>query len=87
MTSPTILTTKLFIPPILPTVLTRPALLERLDRGREIPLTLVSGPPGYGKTTLLSLWAADHQGSVAWLTLDDGDNDPARFFQHLLTSI
>jgi LuxR family maltose regulon positive regulatory protein len=87
MTSPTILTTKLYVPPVLPTVLTRPKLLERLDRGREVPLTLVSGPPGYGKTTLLSLWAADHPGSVAWLTLDEGDNDPARFFQHLLASI
>jgi LuxR family maltose regulon positive regulatory protein len=87
MTSPTILTTKLFIPPVLPTVLKRPELLERLDRGREVPLTLVSGPPGYGKTTLLSLWAANHKGSVAWLTLDEGDNDPARFFHHLLASI
>ena len=87
MTSPTILTTKLFIPPALPAVLLRPDLLERLDRGRKAPLTLLSAPPGYGKTTLLSLWAANHPGSVAWLTLDDGDNDPARFFQHLLASI
>lgn len=87
MTSPTILTTKLYIPPVLPTVLTRPELLERLDRGRKVPLTLLSGPPGYGKTTLLSLWAANHPGSVAWLTLDEGDNDLARFFHHLLASI
>lgn len=87
MTSPTILTTKLFIPPALLAVLPRPDLLERLDRGRKVPLTLLSAPPGYGKTTLLSLWAANHPGSVAWLTLDEGDNDPARFFQHLLASI
>jgi LuxR family maltose regulon positive regulatory protein len=87
MTSPTILTTKLYIPPVLPTVLTRPELLECLERGREVPLTLLSGPPGYGKTTLLSLWATYHPGSVAWLTLDENDNDLARFFQHLLASI
>ena len=87
MTSPTILTTKLFIPPAMPAVLPRPNLLERLDRGREVPLTLLSAPPGYGKTTLLSLWAVNHPGSIAWLTLDEGDNDPARFFQHLLASI
>ena len=87
MTSPTILTTKLFIPPAMPAVLLRPDLLERLDRGRKVPLTLLSAPPGYGKTTLLSLWATNYPGSIAWLTLDDGDNDPARFFHHLLASI
>jgi len=88
MMLPTILNTKLFVPPALPAVLLRPNLLEHLDRGRKVPLTLLSAPPGYGKTTLLSLWAANNPGSVAWLTLNEGDNDdPARFFQHLLAFI
>lgn len=87
MTSPTILRTKLYIPPALPAVLARPELLRRLEQGRKLPLTLVSGPPGYGKTTLLSLWANEQTGSVAWLTLDDADNDLARFLHHLFAAL
>lgn len=83
----TILTTKLYLPPPLPQVLARPRLLERLEDGRKATLTLLSGPPGYGKTTLLSVWAADHPGEVAWLALEEGDNDGARFLHYLMAAI
>jgi LuxR family maltose regulon positive regulatory protein len=84
------LTTKLYVPPIRPDLVSRPRLVERLDAGLGAKLTLVSAPAGYGKTTLLSEWI--HQGKggarpplpVAWLSLDDGDNDPARFLSYLI---
>jgi LuxR family maltose regulon positive regulatory protein len=60
----------------------RPRLIERLDAGLHRKLTLVSAPAGFGKTTLLSEWGADYRKSkirVIWLSLDAGDNDPARF--------
>ena len=55
----------------------RPRLLERLDEGLAGQFTLIAGPAGYGKTTLLAQWI-DHQGlPSAWLTLDQTDNEPA----------
>jgi len=54
-----LLTTKLYIPPIRPQMVSRPRLIERLNTGLHRKLTLVSAPAGFGKTTLLSEWAAD----------------------------
>jgi LuxR family maltose regulon positive regulatory protein len=68
----------------------RPRLTERLTAGLEATLTLVSAPPGFGKTTLLADWLAADQGaerSVAWLLIDAGDNDPARFWTHLIAAL
>jgi LuxR family maltose regulon positive regulatory protein len=87
MNNSTLLTTKLYLPPPLPQVLARPRLLERLEDGRKVTLTLLSGPPGYGKTTLLSVWATDHPGEVAWLSLEEGDNDVVRFLHYLMAAI
>jgi LuxR family maltose regulon positive regulatory protein len=57
----------------------RPRLTDRLRRGAESALTLVSAPAGFGKTTLVAdCLAAVH--STAWLSLDDRDNDPALFW-------
>ena len=87
----TILATKLYIPPPAPTLVQRARLLARLDAGTRRKLTLVSAPAGFGKTTLVSSWIAGAQVSadrrVAWLSLDAGDNDPARFITYLVAAL
>ncbi len=61
----------------------RPRLVERLNQALERKLTLVCAPAGYGKTTLLSAWAEQCGCPAAWIALDEGDNDPARFLAYL----
>src|SRR5512139_1694673 len=89
MASSPLLATKFFIPPVRTTLISRPRLLERLARGLERPLTLISAPAGYGKTTLFSEWRAGLGASIplAWLSLDGQDNDPSRFYQYLLSCL
>ncbi len=65
----------------------RPHLIERLDDGLDRNLTLVSAPPGFGKTTLVSTWACGCDRPVAWLSLDDGDNDPTRFLSYVVAAL
>ena len=67
----------------------RPRLTALLDVGLTGPLTLVSAPAGFGKTTLLSSWVQSHaldNFSVAWVTLDEHDNQPRRFWEYVLTA-
>src|SRR5918993_1665018 len=70
-------------------LVTRGRLLELLDAGVQDRLTVLTGPAGSGKTVLLSSWAttAALPGPVAWLSLDGADNDPARFWSHLLAAL
>jgi len=84
-----LLSTKFFVPPVRPTLISRPRLLERLAHGLDGPLTLISAPAGYGKTTLFSEWRTGPGASLplAWLSLDVEDNDPPRFYQYLLTCL
>jgi LuxR family transcriptional regulator, maltose regulon positive regulatory protein len=82
-----ILATKLYIPPPQPKAVPRPRLIERLNDGLHRKLILVSAPAGFGKSTLLSEWAATLPRSAAWLSLDDGDNDPARFLAYLVAAL
>lgn len=82
-----ILATKLFIPPPRPSIVTRRRLFERLDEGLHHKLILVSAPAGFGKTTLVSEWLAGCGQLVAWLSLDEGDNDPVRFLTHLVAAL
>ena len=82
-----ILSTKLHRPPITPDLLTRSALFERLDQGRQRTLSLISAPAGYGKSTLVSTWLETCDSPNAWLTLDDEDNDPILFLTYLIASI
>ena len=77
-----LLATKLHVPRSRPDLVPRPRLAERLDEGLERGLMLVCAPAGYGKTVLLADWARRGQPPVAWLSLDAGDNDPARFWRH-----
>jgi LuxR family transcriptional regulator, maltose regulon positive regulatory protein len=53
--------------------------------GRE--LTLVCAPAGFGKTALLGDWAYRGRRPVAWLSLDEGDNDPARFWRYVAAAL
>ncbi len=82
-----LVTTKLFIPAPRPKMVTRQRLNERLDDGLARKLTLVSAPAGFGKTTLLSDWVQQKKSSVAWVSLDEGDNDPARFLSYLIAAL
>jgi LuxR family maltose regulon positive regulatory protein len=81
------LTTKLRVPRIRPNLVARPRLTERLNRGLRRKLTLVSAPAGFGKTTLLCEWIAQSQRRVAWISLDDGDNDPTRFWKLIIAAL
>ena len=85
-----LLLTKLSVPFVRPSLVARPSLSEKLDEGLERKLTVVSAPAGFGKTTLLSMWVAassDRGRSVAWLSLDPSDNDPARFWRYFVTAM
>jgi LuxR family maltose regulon positive regulatory protein len=93
-----LLLTQLYIPPVRPELVSRPRLSERLNAGLNRKLTPVSAPAGFGKTTLLSEWvrkvgthgvgaqqAAPLQ--VAWLSLDEGDNDPVRSQTYVIAAL
>jgi len=84
-----ILATKLYVPspPPQPKIVLRPRLIERLNEGLHHRLTLVSAPAGFGKTTLLSEWVAGCGRPAAWLSLDEGDNDPSRFLAYLVAAL
>ena len=82
-----ILATKLYIPPPRPKVVLRPRLIERLNEGLHRKLTLISAPAGFGKTTLVSEWVAGCERPAAWLSLDEGDNDPTRFLTYLVAAL
>jgi len=84
-----ILQTKLYIPPIRPELVSRPSLIERLNAGLPAgrKLTLVSAPAGFGKTTLVSEWITGCERLTAWLSLDEGDNDPTRFLTFLIAAL
>ena len=64
-----------------------PRLIERINNGLEKALILVSAPAGYGKTTLVTEWLHNVTHPVAWLSLDEQDNDPARFLAYLISAL
>lgn len=82
-----LLTTKLYIPHARPGLVSRQRLIERLNAGMSCRLSLVSAPAGFGKTTLVSEWAAGCKRPVAWLSLDEGDNDPTCFLTYLIAAL
>ena len=85
----TILATKLYIPPPRTKIVLRPRLIERLNEGLSAShkLTLISASAGFGKTTLISEWVTECDRPVAWLSLDEGDNDPTRFLTYLIAAL
>ena len=85
-----LLQTKLHVPRRRQGLVARPRLIDRLSRGAESALTLVSAPAGFGKTSLVADWlaAAGADGRcVAWLSLDQRDNDPVLFWTYLLAAL
>jgi len=83
-----ILAPKLYVPPPQPRAVLPPRLIERLDEGAlHRKLALISAPAGFGKTTLVGEWVAGCGRPVAWLSLDEGDNDPARFLAYLVAAL
>src|SRR6266487_4008198 len=84
-----LLTTKFFVPESSQAVIPRARLFALLDEGLSRPLTLVSAPAGFGKSTLVSTWVQSkptESSLVAWVTLDEGDNDPLRFWSYVLAA-
>lgn len=82
-----ILATKLYIPTLRAKIVLRPRLIDRLNNGRHRRLTLISAPAGFGKTTLVSEWIASCEKPIAWLSLDEGDNDLTRFLTYFIAAL
>lgn len=84
-----LLTTKLNIPLVRPQLVQRPRLTKRLSEGLNYPLVLVSATAGFGKTTLLLEWIHQSQPTtnVAWLSLEEADNDSIRFWDYFIAAL
>ncbi|MBX0314164.1 LuxR C-terminal-related transcriptional regulator [Planococcus glaciei] len=82
-----ILSTKLYVPPPRPNSVQRPRLIERLNADLDRKLTLIAASAGFGKTALISEWAAGCGRQVAWLSLDKGDSDPVRFLSYFVGAL
>jgi LuxR family maltose regulon positive regulatory protein len=90
-----LLQTKLYIPATRPdpaaglrtSLVPRPHLIERLNEGLAGKLTLISAPAGFGKTTLVSYWLDQVELPAAWLSLDEDDNELARFLTYLIAAL
>src|SRR5215472_10109721 len=82
-----LLATKLHVPGLQPGFVPRLRLVRVLEDGLARRLVLVCAPAGCGKTVLLAGWAQSGNHPVAWLSLDAGDNDPARFWRHAVAAL
>jgi len=85
-----LLVTKFYVPVASGSLISRPRLISLLNKGREYPLTLVSAAAGFGKTTLLASWVQSLQAPgprVAWVSLDEEDNEPRLFWAYILTAL
>jgi LuxR family maltose regulon positive regulatory protein len=78
---------KLAVPSVRHGVVDRPRVDRALDAGGAASLTLVVAPAGYGKTTAVRAWCASRRVALAWITLDDGDNDPARLWRYVASAV
>jgi LuxR family maltose regulon positive regulatory protein len=85
-----LLETKLYAPRVRRSLVARPRLIERVSRGAESKLMLVSAPAGFGKTTLVAEWLASAPAgdlSAAWLSLDQADNQPSSFWPYVIAAL
>ena len=82
-----LLKTKLYIPTAPASKVERSQLIDCLAEVEKKALTIISAPAGFGKTTLLAEWIAKTRLPVAWLSLDDGDNDPYRFLSYVIEAL
>ena len=81
------LSTKLYLPPARQTLVDRPVLLDQLTEGLTGRLTLVSAPAGFGKTSLVAAWRKQCETPLAWVSLDEEDNEPLRFLDYLIGAL
>ncbi|HWM08203.1 MAG TPA: LuxR C-terminal-related transcriptional regulator [Solirubrobacteraceae bacterium] len=79
--------TKLLVPERRAGFVQRPHLIEQLEAGRARRLTVVSAPTGFGKTSVLTEWGATSEARFAWVSLDEGDSDPARFWSYVAAAV
>ena len=83
-----ILASKITVPGVPDWTVPRPRITKLIAEGtRWCPLTVVTGPPGAGKTMALALWAAAEAGPVAWVSLDDYDNQPGVFWAYVAAAL
>ncbi len=83
-----ILTARITVPGVPEWAVPRPRITELIAEGtRGCPLTVVTGPPGAGKTVALALWAAAEPGTVAWISLDEFDNQPGAFWSYAVAAL
>jgi LuxR family maltose regulon positive regulatory protein len=82
-----LLATKLHVPRLQAAFVARSRLARALDEALVRPLILVCAPAGFGKTALLADWVRSGHHPVGWLSLDPGDNDPARFWRHAVAAL
>lgn len=82
-----LLSTKLYIPRARPGLVPRPRLLRLLNASPHRKLTLLSAPAGFGKTTLVADWVCSSNREVAWVSLDEGDNDLTLFLRYLIAAL
>src|SRR5918992_1048740 len=90
LTTDSLVSTKLRPSQARPKLVARSRLTAKLEREPSRKLTLISAPAGFGKTTLLVEWLRERAGGegwVAWLSLDEGDNDPVRFMSYLVAAL
>ena len=85
--SSTLLATKLYMPVARAKTVRRPRLIEELNTGASEKLTLISAPAGFGKSSLAREWVLELDKPIAWLSLDEGDNDLTRFFSYLIAAL
>lgn len=82
-----LLATKLLVPALAPEVVPRPRLVEHLTEATRRRVTVVAAPAGFGKTTAVAAWIAETRPPVAWLSLDEEDNELGRFLVHLVGAV
>ena len=82
-----LLATKLRVPSVPAGFVSRPRLAQAFGDGLTRGRALVCAPAGFGKTALLADWARNGEQSVAWLGLDAGDSDPARFWRYAVAAL
>src|SRR5262249_11419678 len=82
-----LLMTKLSVPPARTGLIDRPRLIDQLARGLDRKLTLISAQAGFGQTSLLNQWVQESSMPVTWVSLDEADNDPVRFWSYLITAL
>ena len=89
LTYTSLITTKIVVPPARPHLVVRQRLLEVIEDAVSRPLTLISAPAGFGKTTLITSWLYEtgNESRTAWLSLDQDDSDPVHFAYYMIATL